>query len=218
MIDERRLAGDRARERTRGARKAREALAYSRDGVFRQVVVVCATVVDRLLHRIIHGARRIGNGAGRARSARREGIHRFEVRFGIGVALRQRSDGRVNGIALVLGKMGVIGHGLQIGNNFLVAIDDVLGNARRVFDIALRRLNSRCGIAHRGIRPRGSRRNGRKAAAYGGRHIARETHDFGIQCCGKSRSLGKRQRHIADFTAGVGKRCFRAVRLGNGVA
>ena len=55
LIDERRLAGDRARKRTRRARKAREALAYSGDGVFRQVVIVRAAVVGRFLHRIIHG-------------------------------------------------------------------------------------------------------------------------------------------------------------------
>ena len=114
--------------------------------------------------------------------------------------------------------MGIVGHGLQIGNDFLIAVDDVLGDARRIFHVALRRLDSRCGIAHHGIRFRGSRRNGRKAAAYSCRHIAREVHDFGIQRCGKSRSLRKRQRHIADFAAGVGKRGLRAVRLSNGVA
>ena len=59
-----------------------------------------------------------------------------------------------------------------------------------------------------GIRFRGSRRNGRKAAAYSCRHIAREVHDFGIQRCGKSRSLRKRQRHIADFAAGVESEAF----------
>ena len=218
MVNERRLTGDGARKRTRGARKARETLAYSGNSIFRQVVIVCATVVDRFLHRTIHRARRIGNGPSRARGACGKRVQRFEIGFGVGIALRQRDDGRVNGIALVLGKMGVVGHGLQIGNDFLVAVDDILGNARRIFHVALRRLDSRCGIAHHGIRLRRSDRNKGKAAADRGRHAAREAHELSIQRARKSRSLRERQRHIANFAAGVGKRGLRAIRLGNGVA